>query len=73
MVGRNRRGPLQISQWTLPKCPLQKPKRMFGNTRVAPTYAASMLSTATQNLINMVVVIGVSGAVLFALLVARHF
>jgi hypothetical protein len=31
-----------------------------------------MLSTATQNLINMVVVIGVSGAVLFALLAARH-
>jgi hypothetical protein len=31
-----------------------------------------MLSLATQNLINMVAVAAVSGAVLFTLLAARH-
>jgi hypothetical protein len=38
-----------------------------------PADASSILSTVTQNLINMVAVFAVSGAVLFGLLAARHF
>jgi hypothetical protein len=39
----------------------------------AAIQAASTLSMATQNLINMVAVTAVSGAVLLGLLAARHF
>lgn len=35
--------------------------------------SSSMTAIATQNLINMVVVSGVSGAILLGLLSARHF
>jgi hypothetical protein len=38
-----------------------------------PAYAASIVSVAKQNLINMVAVTAVSGAVLLGLLTARHF
>ena len=36
-------------------------------------YAASTISMATQNLINMVVVFAVSGTILLGLLAAKHF
>jgi hypothetical protein len=36
-------------------------------------YASSTLSMAAKNLINMVIVSAVSGAVLLGLLAARHF
>jgi hypothetical protein len=42
-------------------------------TSPAPAHAASKASVATQNLINMVAVSTTSGAVLLALLAARHF
>jgi hypothetical protein len=38
-----------------------------------PAYTSSTLSMVTQNLINMVIVSAVSGAVLLGLLAARHF
>lgn len=50
----------------------QNSKRKVAKARLAPANAASMLSLATQNLINMVAVAAVSGAVLFTLLAARH-
>jgi hypothetical protein len=37
-----------------------------------PTYAASTISVATQNLINMVAVCAVSGTVLLGLLAGKH-
>ena len=42
-------------------------------SRQAAVPAASMISMATQNLINMVAVTTVSGAVLLGLLAAKHF
>jgi hypothetical protein len=39
----------------------------------APVYAASTLSVATQNLINMVAVTAISGMVLLGQLATRHF
>ena len=51
----------------------QKTKRKQLMTSPTPAYAASAVSTATQNLINMVAVAAVSGAVLVGLLAARHF
>ena len=53
-----------------------KPKRKSGRKSKpgqAAIQAASTLSMATQNLINMVAVSAVSGAVLLGLLAARHF
>jgi hypothetical protein len=41
-----------------------KAKRKKSKTSPPPAFAASMVSTATQNLINMVAVSAVSGAVL---------
>jgi len=38
-----------------------------------PAYAASTLSMATQNVINMGVVFAVSGTILLGLLAAKHF
>jgi hypothetical protein len=38
-----------------------------------PAYAGSMIAMATQNLINMIAVSVVSGAVLLGLLAAKHF
>ena len=51
----------------------QKVKRKKAKTSPPPAYAASMASTATQNLINMVAVCAVSGTVLLGLLAAKHF
>ena len=54
----------------------KKPKRSNGKrsrSSQAAIQAASTISMATQNLINMVTVTAVSGAVLLGLLAARHF
>jgi hypothetical protein len=51
----------------------QKPKRKKTKTNLTPAYVSSTLSMATQNLINMVAVTAVSGAVLLTLLAAKHF
>jgi hypothetical protein len=51
----------------------QSPKRKTSKANPSPTYAASTLSVATQNLINMVVVSAASGTVLLGLLAAKHF
>ncbi len=58
-----------MSAKTTPKKP--KPKQ----SRPGPplVQAASAISIAKQNLINMVVVSTVSGAVLLTLLAAKHF
>jgi hypothetical protein len=48
-----------------------KPKRSKANP--PPIYAASTLSMATQNLINMAAVSAISGLLLLGLLVAQHF
>jgi hypothetical protein len=52
------------------------PKRKNGKklrSSQAAIQAASTISMATQNLINMVAVTVVSGAVLLGLLAAKHF
>jgi hypothetical protein len=51
----------------------QSPKRKKSKTTPSPTYAASTISVAAQNLINMVVVSAASGTVLLGLLAAKHF
>jgi hypothetical protein len=51
----------------------QKAKRRISNASPVPAYAASIVSVAKQNLINMVSVTTVSGAVLLGLLAAKHF
>ena len=51
----------------------QKARRRKSKTGPAPATAFSTVSMATHNLINMVVVTAVSGAVLLGLLAARHF
>jgi hypothetical protein len=55
------------------KTPPQKSKRSKSKTSPAPAYAMSALAVAAQNLINMVVVLAVSGTVLLGLLAAKHF
>ena len=61
---------VRLQKW--PETP-QKAKRRISNASPVPAYAASIVSVAKQNLINMVAVTAVSGAVLLALLAARHF
>jgi hypothetical protein len=51
----------------------QSAKRKKSNSTPSPTYAASTISVATQNMINMVVVSAVIGTVLLGLLAAKHF
>jgi hypothetical protein len=51
----------------------QMAERKQSKASPPPTSAASMISIATHNLINMVAVSAVSGAVLLTLLVAKHF
>ena len=51
----------------------RKARPRQSKTGPAPAHAASMISMAVQNLINMVVVTAISGAVLLGLLAARHF
>jgi len=55
------------------KTTTQKPKRKKSRASQSPAYAASTISVATQNLINMVAVCAVSGTVLLGLLAVRHF
>jgi hypothetical protein len=50
-----------------------KSKRKQPNAHRSQAYAASALSVAMQNLMNMAVVMVVSGAVLLGLLAAKHF
>ncbi len=53
-----------------------KPKKKTGRkpkSNQGAIQAASTISMATQNLINMVAVTTVSGAVLLGLLAAKHF
>jgi hypothetical protein len=57
---------------------LQKQRHKGQNARnqkanALPSSAASMLSVATQNLINILAVSAVSGTVLLRLLAAKHF
>jgi len=51
------------------------PKKKRQPSKASPPLAdaSSILSMATRNLINMVAVSAVSGAVLLGLLAARHF
>jgi hypothetical protein len=51
----------------------QKPKRKKSKTGSQPAYAASTISIAARNLINMAVVFAVSGTVLLGLLAAKRF
>jgi hypothetical protein len=53
------------------KTTLQKAKRKKSKTGAPP--AASTISMAAQNLINMAIVFAVSGAVLLGFLAAKHF
>jgi hypothetical protein len=55
------------------KATQQKAKRKKTKTNLTRAYVSSTLSMATQNLINMVAVTAVSGAVLLTLLAAEHF
>jgi hypothetical protein len=50
-----------------------KPKRKKAKTNLTPAYVSATLSMARHNLINMVAVTAVSGAVLITLFAARHF
>jgi hypothetical protein len=51
----------------------QRAKRKKSKTDPLPAYAASTISIALQNLINMVVVLSVSGTILLGLLAVKHF
>jgi hypothetical protein len=51
----------------------QKSKRKKSKAVPTPAHAASIVSMATNNLINMVAVTAVSGVVLLGLLAAKHF
>ena len=55
------------------KTRLPRPKRKKAKTNLTLAYVSQTVSMATHNLINMVVVTAVSGAVLLTLLTARHF
>ena len=52
---------------------LKKTEHQKSKAGPSPVYAASALSVARQNLINMVAVTAVSGTVLLGLLAAKHF
>jgi len=52
---------------------ITKSKRKKAKANRALAYVSSPLSMATHNLVNMVAVTAVSGAVLLALLAAKHF
>jgi len=51
----------------------QRSKRKKAKANRTLTYVSSPLSMAAHNLVNMVTVTAVSGAVLLALLAAKHF
>jgi hypothetical protein len=48
-------------------------KRKIAKTNLRPAHAVSLMSMVTQNVINMVAIAAVSGAVLLALLAVKHF
>lgn len=50
-----------------------KQKRKKSKASPAPAYPSSIIVIAGQNLINMVAIAAVSGAVLLTLLAAKHF
>jgi hypothetical protein len=50
----------------------QQSKRKNSKANQIPAYASSALSMAAHNLINMVAITAISGAVLLALLAAMH-
>ena len=51
----------------------QKPKRKKAKSNRTLAYVSQVQSMATHNLVNMVAITAVSGAVLLALLAATHF
>jgi hypothetical protein len=51
----------------------QKSKRKNSKANRTRAYASSALSMAAHNLVNMVAITAISGAVLLALLTGRHF
>jgi hypothetical protein len=51
----------------------QEPKRKKVKMNLTPAHVSSTLSMATRNLISVVAVTAVSGAVLLGFLAARHF
>jgi hypothetical protein len=55
------------------KTKLQNVKRKKSKTGSRPAYAASTISIAARNLINMAIVFAVSGTVLLGLLAAKRF
>jgi hypothetical protein len=55
------------------KTTTQRLERKKSGTSRSLAYAASTISVARQNLINMVAVCAVSGTVLLGLLAAKHF
>jgi hypothetical protein len=50
-----------------------KAKRKVSRSNAPPSQAASMLAVAANNLVNMVAVTTISGAVLLTLLAIKHF
>jgi hypothetical protein len=50
-----------------------KAKRKVSRSNAPPSQAGSMLAVAANNLVNMVVVMTISGAVLLTLLAIKHF
>jgi hypothetical protein len=65
---RHLRG-IAMSTKTTPR----KAKRKKSKGSRPPANGASTISMATKNLINMVVVLAVSGTILLGLLAAKHF
>jgi hypothetical protein len=51
----------------------QNPKRKKAKTNRTLAYVSQALSMATHNLVNMVAITAVSGAVLLGLLADKHF
>ena len=58
--------------WNAMRAP-KKSKRKKAKANRTLAYVSSTLSMATRNLVNMVAITAVSGAVLLALLAARRF
>ena len=50
-----------------------KPKRTTAKATAHPSSAASVLTIATHNVVNMVAIVTVSGAVLLTLLAIKHY
>jgi len=50
-----------------------KPKRKTAKTAAQPSPAASVFAMATHNVVNMVAIAAVSGAVLLTMLAIKHY